>query len=116
MRTLCLVLACASFAWAANTTKPAESKSATTQHATAQQRWAPEVLKGTVSMVDPKQDLVVVRDSSGVPFDFRIQQSTHIENGQSPVKLSDLAKNESVNVRFVPEARGDIARQIQVQK
>ncbi|HTY56589.1 MAG TPA: hypothetical protein VMB26_15385 [Candidatus Binataceae bacterium] len=72
-------------------------------------------MKGTISMVDPAQDLVVVRDSSGVPFDFRIQHSTHIVSGQAPVKLSDLAKNESVDVRFVPESRGDIARQIQVR-
>jgi len=110
-------MASASLAWAANVTKPAESKPGVkhpVEHAVT--RWAPQELKGTISMVDPQQDLVVVRDSSGVPFDFRVQRSTHIVRGHKSVGLSQLAQNESVDVRFIPEARGDIARQIQLQR
>ena len=57
-------IVCASMALAASTTK-------TVQHHTIPTRWQAQDLKGTVSMVDPQQDLVVVRDSSGVPFDIR---------------------------------------------
>ena len=100
---------CASVAWGASTTKKASS-------ATIPTRWQSQDLKGTISMVDPQQDLVVVRDSSGVPFDIRVQRSTHIDKGQTPVKLSELAKNQSVDIRYIPEARGDMARQIEVQR
>lgn len=102
-------IVCASMALAASTTK-------TVQQNTLPTRWQAQDLKGTVSMVDPQQDLVVVRDSSGVPFDIRVQHSTHIMEGQKPANLSELAKNQSVDVRFIPEARGDIARQIEVQR
>lgn len=102
-------IVCASMALAASTTK------AVTQHSIPT-RWQAQNLKGTVSMVDPQQHLLVVRDSSGVPFDIRVQPWTHIVEGQQPVKLSQLAKNQSVDVHFVPEARGDIGRQIEVRR
>lgn len=102
-------IVCASMALAASTTKTV------TRHTTPT-RWQAQELKGTISMVDPQQDLVVVRDSSGTPFDLRVQRSTRILNGQSPVKLSQLSKNESVDVRFTPEARGDMAQKIEVQR
>ena len=85
------------------------------RHATPM-RWQAQQLKGTISMVDPQQDLLVVRDPSGTPFDLQIQRSTRITEGQSQVKLSQLSKNEPVSVRFIPEARGDVARRIEVQR
>jgi len=100
---------CASMSLAASTTK-------TVQRHTIPTRWQAQDLKGTVSMVDPQQDLVVVRDSSGTPFDLRVQPSTRILNGQSRLNLSQLSQNESVDVKFIPEARGDMARQIEVQR
>ncbi len=69
------------------------------------QRWAAQNLKGTISMVDPKMDLVVVRDSSGVPFDFKVARSTRIDAGAKREELSQLAPNQSVSVHFVPEAQ-----------
>src|SRR5579872_4337120 len=102
-------IVCASMALAASTTK-------TVQRHTMPTRWQAQDLKGTVSMVDPQQDLVVVRDSSGVPFDIRVQRSTHIMDGQRSANLSELAKNQSVDVKFIPEARGDMARKIEVQR
>jgi len=100
---------CASVAWGASTTKKATTSATST-------RWQAQDLKGTISMVDPQQDLVVVRDSSGVPFDIRVRRSTHIDKGQTPVKLSELTKNQSVDIRYIPETRGDMARQIEVQR
>ena len=102
-------IVCASMALAAGNTK-------TVVHHTVPTRWQAQDLKGTISMVDPQQDLVVVRDSSGTPFDIQVQRSTHITNGQSPATLAQLSKNESVSIRYIPETRGDIARQIQVQR
>lgn len=87
---------------------------ASTEHQNTVQRWPAETLKGTVSMVDPKMDLVVVRDSSGVPFDFKIARSTRIDQGAKREELSQLTPKESVSVHFVPEAKGDVARMIQI--
>jgi len=112
-------IVCASIALAAGTTKTVQHHTIpnqTSPNHTIPARWQAQDLKGTVSMVDPQQDLVVVRDSSGVPFDFRVQRSTHIVEGQKAVNLSELSKNQSVDVRFIPEARGDMARQIEVQR
>ena len=67
-------------------------------------------------MVDPNMDLVVVRDSSGVPFDLTVSRSTKIDQGSQREELSQLMPNESVSVHYVPEARGDIARTIQVNR
>jgi hypothetical protein len=88
--------------------------SANADHPATQQRWAAQDLKGTISMVDPKMNLVVVRDSSGVPFDFKVARYTRIDAGAQREGLSQLAPNQSVSVHFVPETNGDIARTIQI--
>ena len=109
---LSAVLSVPAFCAAAKTASAPASAAAT--HAVIAQRWAAQNLNGTVSMVDPKMDLVVVRDSSGVPFDFTVAGSTRIDKGAQREELSQLTPKESVSVRYVPEARGDIARTIQV--
>jgi hypothetical protein len=103
----------------AATKKASTSAAASTSSATAPpaaQRWAPQSLNGTVSMVDPKLDLVVVKDSSGVPFDITVARNTRIDKGTTREQLPELTPNESVSVRYVPEAHGDIARTIDVGK
>jgi hypothetical protein len=99
--------------WAAKKTTSAPA-STSAEHQTTAQSWAAQDLKGTVSMVDPKMDLVVVRDSSGVPFDIKVARSTRIDAGAKREELSQLTPKESVMVHFVPESSGDIARTIQV--
>jgi len=102
--------------WAATKTAPGGTNgSAVTEHP-AMQRWAPQNLNGTVSMVDPKMNLVVVKDSSGVPFDIKVAPNTRIDAGTAREQLAQLTPNESVSVHYVPESRGDIARTIQVGK
>lgn len=106
------LISCATALWAApKTTTP--SNSAAEQQAT-EQRWAAQNLNGKISMVDPNINLVVIRDSSGVPFDLTVSRSTKIDMGAQREELSQLMPNESVSVHYVPEARGDIARTIQV--
>jgi hypothetical protein len=104
---------CVPALFAAGKTAPAAS--AATAHP-AVQRWAPQNLNGTVSMVDPKLDLVVVRDSSGVPFDITVSRNTRIDKGTSREQLAQLTPQEMVSVHYVPESRGDIARTIDVGK
>ena len=82
----------------------------------AEQRWAAQNLNGTVQMVDPSADLLVIRDSSGVPFDIKVRPSTRIETGTTREALSQLTPKESVSVHYIPESNGDIGRTIQVGK
>ena len=78
--------------------------------------WAPEDLSGTISMVDPAKDIVVVQTTGGVPFDMVVNRNTRIEAGNRRMTLQDLQQdtNQGVSVRFVPERSGDIARTIQL--
>lgn len=92
----------------------ASTNSATTHQAV--ERWAPQNLNGTVSMVDPTMDLVVVKDSSGVPFDITVSRRTRIDKGTTREQLAQLTPKESVSVHYVPESRGDIARTIEIGK
>lgn len=81
-----------------------------------EQAWPAENLTGTIQSVDPAQHLVVVK-SDGVPFDIVVGPSTRIESGDQTLKLGGLSPdvNKSVSIHFIPEARGDVARAIQVQ-
>jgi hypothetical protein len=107
------VALCAPALWAAKKTTSAPANTSA-EHPAEVQRWAAQNLKGTISMVDPKMNLVVVRDSSGVPFDIKVARSTRIDAGTKREELSQLTPNESVSVHFVPESSGDIARTIQI--
>jgi hypothetical protein len=101
--------------WAATKTAPGASNANAGSEHSAAQRWAPQNLNGTISMVDPKMNLVVVRDSSGVPFDIKVTPSTRIDSGTAREELSQLAPQQSVSVHYVPAANGDIARTIDVK-
>jgi hypothetical protein len=98
--------------------RPARSPENGNQKLTEVQRtaWPPETLNGTITMVDPTQHLVVVQDSSGVPFDMVVTGSTRIRSGNQRLTLGDLTSdlNKSVSLRFKPERRGDVARSIQL--
>jgi hypothetical protein len=106
------VVLCAPALWAAKKTTSAPANTGSERQSS--QHWAAQDLKGSISMVDPKMNLLVVRDSSGVPFDIKVAPSTRIDAGAKREELSQLAPNQSVSVHFVPEGRGDIARTIQV--
>ncbi len=108
MKVIYLIAAAAllpSAAWASTTTK---SKPAT--------RWPAEQISGTLSMVDINNNLLIVRDSSGTPFDFKITPSTRIDAGARREPLSQLSANDPVSIRFIRESTGDVARSIDVRK
>ena len=107
---------CAPALLAATKTTSGAAASTAAKHETTVQRWAAQNLNGTISMVDPKMNLVVVRDSSGVPFDIKVAPNTRIDAGTTREQLSQLTPQQSVSVHYIPESRGDIARTIQVGK
>lgn len=78
--------------------------------------WPPETLTGTIWMVEPHSDLVVVQTPGHVPFDMRVTRATRIQSGDKELTLPDLTadKNHSVSVTFVPTGAGDIARVIHI--
>lgn len=78
----------------------------------------PETLSGTISLVDPALKLVVVRDSSGVPFDIKVDASTHIASTNGKLTLNDLNSdlNRNASIKYIPERRGDVAETISVSQ
>jgi hypothetical protein len=94
------------------------TKAAKTAHRSTRDMWPAETLSGKITMVDPASHLVVVQDSSGVPFDIVVNRSTHIKSASGALKLDQLNSdlNRSASIKFVPEGRGDIAETIDVQQ
>ena len=76
--------------------------------------WPAETLSGKITIVNATDKLVVIQTKDGTPFDLMVTKRTHIGSGGQPLTLMDLSNdvNRTVSVRFVPEARGDVARSI----
>lgn len=76
--------------------------------------WPAESLTGTIMSVDPQNRMMVIKDSSGVPFDIMVNHGTLIKAGNREVKLGDLSSdvNKQAAIRFVPERKGDVAETI----
>jgi hypothetical protein len=93
-------------------------KASKTAQQTDNQMWPAETLSGKITMVDPARRLVVVQDSSGVPFDMVVGRSTHIKSANGMLSLNALKTdlNRSVTIKFVPESRGDVAKAINVSQ
>jgi hypothetical protein len=75
-----------------------------------------ETVSGTLTMVDPSQDLVFIRDAANTPFSFKVTKKTKIELNHAKAELSELAQQvqKSVTVTFVPMSQGNFAKHIQV--
>lgn len=84
--------------------------------AKAVRAWPAEVLSGTIMMVDPSQNLLIVKGPDGVPFDMVVSRRTRIESGNQKLTLDQLQsdKDKTVSVRFIPERSGDVANSIQI--
>jgi len=87
-----------------------------TKVATVQALARPQTVSGTISMVAAANHLVIVKDASGTPFDFRVGKFTKIDINGQKATLKQLSSeiNNSVSVRFVPLVSGDLARAIKV--
>ncbi len=99
----------------ASTLPAAETSKTAAKHSPVPQVWPAETLTGTIMTVNPSADRVVVK-SGGVPFDFDITSHTRIQANNGKATLKDLQTdlNKGVSVKFVPEAKGDIAQSIQI--
>ncbi len=114
---ICLLTCLTAIPLRAQSSAPAaatRTEKTTTGQATATGRniLAPaETLTGRIWMVDPANRLVVVRDASGVPFDFVISRSTRIKSSIGTLTLHNLISmsDSQVRIKFLPERRGDVA-------
>ena len=120
MRKLTLFLSLSGVALLLTVPAPAANKTPTpstkTKAVATRSVWPPETLSGTISMVDPNRDLVVVKGPDGVPFDMVVTPRTHIKSGDKTLRVRDLTnyQNKNVSLRFVPERRGDVAESIHI--
>ena len=76
----------------------------------------PQTLVGKISMVQVREGLVVVKDSNGVPFDFKVAHAKIEIDGQRG-KMTNLSAdiNKAVSVKYIPLASGDVAQTIVVK-
>ncbi|SRR5579875_2069593 len=108
---------------ASSTETPKAKKSAhhhaATENLTAKYARGAQSVSGSLSMVDADKKVVVVTDSNGVPFDFKVTKGTHIEVNGKKSTLSDLAQqtNKQASVKYRDGLeRGLLAQSIQVSE
>lgn len=77
----------------------------------------PEVLTGTILLVDRGKNLLIVQDSAKVPFDFVITPKTDIEVDGKRATLDALGGllNRNVSVTFTAKRDGNFAHKILAQ-
>lgn len=94
----------------------AAEKGKTTAAAADRSVGPPETLTVKIVMVNPARHILVVRDASGIPLDMLITHTTRIRSGDHRLSLGDLSSDigKSVNLRYIPERRGDVARSIRL--
>ncbi len=95
---------------------PAATEQATPAKAPRAVLGAPETISGTIMMVVPEKDMLIITDSSGIPFNFLVDRQTRITLNGRRTKLAGLTSeiNKSASVHFVPVRSGDIARSVVV--
>jgi hypothetical protein len=95
---------------------PAATEQAAPSKASSAVLGAAETISGTITMVVPEKDLLVVTNSSGIPFNFVVGRRARITVNGKNVKLADLTSeiNKSASVHFVPTRSGNVARSVEV--
>ncbi|MGH9360151.1 MAG: hypothetical protein ACRD22_13220 [Terriglobia bacterium] len=101
-----------------STSEPAaHAAKATTHHHARKAAAKSETISGTISMVDAANKIVVVTDSNGVPFDFKVTHRTRIDVNGNRASLSQLADqtNKQASVKFMDRMKaGQFAETIKV--
>jgi ABC-type amino acid transport substrate-binding protein len=94
---------------------PAEKKAAAAETPKAELAKA-ETISGTLQMVAADKKIVVLTDSAGTPFNFKVTGATRIKVAGKKAKLGDLASetNKAASVRFLPTRSGNVAQSIEV--
>jgi ABC-type amino acid transport substrate-binding protein len=75
-----------------------------------------ETISGTLRMVAADKKIVVLTDSAGTPFDFKVTGVTRIKVAGKKAKLDELASqtNKAASVKFLPTRSGNVARSIEI--
>jgi ABC-type amino acid transport substrate-binding protein len=75
-----------------------------------------ETISGTLRMVAADKKIVVLTDSAGTPFDFKVTGATRIKVAGKKAKLDELASqtNKAASVKFLPTRSGNVAQSIEV--
>ena len=96
---------------------PAEEKAAPAEKPKAEAA-KPETISGTIEMVATDKKLVVIADSAGVPFSFKVTGATRIKVAGKKAKLDELANQtkKSASVKFLPLRSGNVAQTIEVSQ
>jgi hypothetical protein len=121
LAVLVLMFVGASFSLAQEAAKPKEA-AAGEKAAPAEQPKVetakPETIAGTIQMVVAEKKLVVLADSKGVPYNFKVTAATRIKVAGKKAKLADLGAqiNKTASVKFEPLHAGNIAQTIEVSE
>jgi hypothetical protein len=121
LAVLVLMFVGASFSLAQEAAKPKEA-AAGAKAAPAEQPKAetakPETISGTIQMVVADKKLVVLADSKGVPYNFKVTGATRIKVAGKKAKLDALGANtnKSASVKFLPLHAGNVAQSIEVSE
>jgi len=76
----------------------------------------PETISGALQMVAADKKIVVLTDSAGTPYDFKVTGATRIKVAGKKAKLGDLASetNKTVSIKFLPTRSGNVAQSIEI--
>jgi len=96
---------------------PAEKKAAPAEKPKAEFAKA-ETISGTLQTVVADKKIVILTDSAGTPFNFKITGATRIKVGGKKAKLDDLASQTSkgASVKFLPTRAGNVAQTIEISQ
>ena len=97
------------------TEAPAEKKAAAAEKPKAEFAKA-ETISGALQMVATDKKIVVLTDSAGTPFNFKVTGATHIKIAGKKAKLDELGSqtNKTASIKFLPTRSGNIAQSIEI--
>jgi hypothetical protein len=96
---------------------PAEKKEAATEKPKAELAKA-ETISGTLQMVVADKKILVLTDSSGTPFNFKVTSATRIKVAGKKAKLDELASqtNKAASIKFLPTRSGNVAQTVEISQ
>jgi len=96
---------------------PAEKKEAAAEKPKAEFAKA-ETISGTLQMVVADKKILVLADSSGTPFNFKVTGATRIKVAGKKAKLDELASqtNKAASIKFLPTRSGNVAQTVEISQ
>jgi hypothetical protein len=96
---------------------PAEKKEAAAERPKAEFA-KPETISGTLQMVVADKKILVLTDSSGTPFNFKVTGATRIKVAGKKAKLDELSSqtNKAASIKFLPTRSGNVAQTVEISQ